>query len=287
VGISNFTVFPDSSIPATIMLVITVGAAAIFTWASGDATPKIARYAICADFVICLILCLNLAGHWILAREVSAARQGVEDRHAEEDREDRRQTAEAERKFALKKAEVELAAENVKLQNAEARRLARLPRSEHRSALDAPKAEPTAAPFIAPMALVGPSDSSGMAARDVKVMPAPRLTPDQVRASWWWYLTGLAIAEVFASVLAGCILAGVWEWDKNHDGIPDHLQRNGDVTADQIRQTAIRPQMTTIGERTFRLLPDGRREVVQSTYSPDEVGHIWPAERDAGAERRK
>jgi len=45
---------------------------AIFTWQSGDATPKIARYCVVADFVICAVLCANLAGHWILAREVSA-----------------------------------------------------------------------------------------------------------------------------------------------------------------------------------------------------------------------
>jgi hypothetical protein len=53
----------------------------------------------------------------------------------------------------------------------------------------------------------------------------PRLTPEQVRDSWWWKLTALAFAECFASVLAGAILAGIWEWDKNKDGIPDHLQR--------------------------------------------------------------
>jgi hypothetical protein len=38
------------------------------------------------------------------------------------------------------------------------------------------------------------------------------------------FLTALAIAECAAGVLAGAILAGVWEWDRNKDGIPDHLQ---------------------------------------------------------------
>src|SRR5215471_2353898 len=84
VGISNFNVFPDSSWQATLMLVVTVGVAAVFTWQSSNATARISRYCVCADFVICLILCLNLAGHWILAREVSAAKQGVEERHQEE-----------------------------------------------------------------------------------------------------------------------------------------------------------------------------------------------------------
>jgi hypothetical protein len=56
---------------------------------------------------------------------------------------------------------------------------------------------------------------------------AHRLTPEQVRKSWWWKLTALAFAECFASVLAGAILAGIWEWDRNHDGVPDYLQQPG------------------------------------------------------------
>jgi hypothetical protein len=202
VGISNFTVFPDSAWAATLMLALTIGVSAVFTWQSGNATPKISRYCICADFVIAAILCLNLAGHWILAREVSAARQGVEETHTEEDREEKRRTAETERQLKLKKADMDL-------QNAEARRLGRLPRSERRSAIQALKAaiivEPTATP--------------------IEQGSARRITPKEVRDSWWWKLTALAIAEVFASVLAGAILFGIWEWDRNHDSIPDHLQK--------------------------------------------------------------
>jgi hypothetical protein len=37
-------------------------------------------------------------------------------------------------------------------------------------------------------------------------------------------LTALAIAECAASVLGGTILFSVWEWDKNKNGIPDHLE---------------------------------------------------------------
>lgn len=212
VGISNFTVFPDSSWAATIMLIVTVGIAAVFTWQSGDATSKIARYCICADFIIAAILCVNLGSHWLLAREVSAARQGVEERHAEEDREEKRRASETERQLALKKAEADL-------QNAEARRLARLPRSERRSALITPKPEPAKTPTLQPMTLV----PLGM----VTSIGSARLTPEQVRESWWWKLTALAFAECFASVLAGAILCGIWEWDRNRDGIPDHLQQSG------------------------------------------------------------
>jgi hypothetical protein len=222
VGISNLTVFPDSSLAATLMLLVTVGIAGVFTYFSGDATAKVRRYCILADVAICAILCVNLGGHWILAREVSAARQGVEERHAEEDRELQREKAKTELEIARKQAEAELAKQNAVLQNAERRRLAQLPPSERRSTLSAPKAEPTKAPTIQPMALV----SGSTAAVSVPIVTsAPRLTPEQVRQSWWWFLTALAIAECAASVLAGAILAGVWEWDRDHDGIPDHLQK--------------------------------------------------------------
>jgi hypothetical protein len=223
VGISNFSVFPDAAWLATLMLVVTVGVAAVFTWQSGEATRKIARYCICADFVICAILCVNLGAHWLLAREVSAAKQGVVERHVEEDRDDRRKAADVERQLELKKAEAELAATNIKLQNAERRRLAQLPVAERRSTIQPAKAEPTNAHVIQPLSLV----SGPVLAVSVPIGIAPRLTPDQVRESWWWKLTALAFAECFASVLAGAILAGVWEWDRNHDGIPDHLQKPG------------------------------------------------------------
>jgi hypothetical protein len=221
VGISNLTVFPDSSLAATLMLLVTVGIAGIFTFFSGDATAKVRRYCILADVAICAILCVNLGGHWILAREVSAARQGVEERHAEEDRELEREKSKTELEIARKQAEAELAKQNAVLQNAERRRLAQLPPSERRSTLSAPKAEQTLAPTIQLRALV----SGSTAAVSVPIVTAPRLTPEQVRQSWWWFLTALAIAECAASILAGAILAGVWEWDRNHDGIPDHLQQ--------------------------------------------------------------
>jgi len=201
VGISNFGVFPDSAWAATLMLVVTVGVAGIFTWQSGEATDKISRYCIIADTVIAVILCANLGSHWLLAREVSAARQGVQERHAEENREEERKAAETDRQLALKKAEADL-------QNAERRRLAALPRSERRSAISAPRVEPK--PTIQPLTIAS--------------MGKIRQTPEQVRESWWWFLTALAFAECFASVLAGAILAGIWEWDRNRDGIADHLQ---------------------------------------------------------------
>ena len=170
-----------------------------------------------ADFVICLILCLNLGSHWLLAREVSAAKQGVVERNADEDRQ-------LERTLALKKADVELANAQAAAANAERRRLAQLPVSQRRSAAPKPepKPEPTKAATIQPLSFA----PSGAIAMSVAPVVSPlRLTPEQVREKWWLWLTALAFAEVFASVLAGAILAGVWEWDRNPDGIADDEQK--------------------------------------------------------------
>jgi hypothetical protein len=171
VGISNWHVFPDSFLPATLMLVVTAGVAGCFTWLSGDATPATALYAKCADFIIAAILCLNLAGHWILAREVSAAKQGVVERHDEEDRQDKRAEAETERQLKLKKADADLA-------RAEARRLAQLPVSQRRA--QAPKPEPTKPPTIQPLSLVPEGSATASMSAPIAI---PKKTPEQVRES--------------------------------------------------------------------------------------------------------
>jgi hypothetical protein len=235
VGISNFHVFPDASLLATLMLVVTAGVAGVFTYFSGDATAKVRRYCILADVVICAILCVNLGGHWILAREVSAARQGVEERHIEEEREERRREAEAERQLRLKEAEARLVRDQTKVIREERRRLAQLPPEERRSLLKAPPKVETAA---TPAAVVQ-IQPLGLAPVETAKIHAPRMTPDEVRDKWWWFLTALAIAECAASVLAGVVLSGVWEWDRNNVRIPDHLQNGAGVALPREKSATI------------------------------------------------
>jgi hypothetical protein len=221
VGISNFFVFPDSALSATLMLIVTVGVAAIFTWQSGNATRKIARYCIFADILICIILCINLGGHWLLAREVSAAKQGVEERNAEEDRQLEREKEKTKLAIDKAKAETDLARAEANAAYQESQRLKQLPidqrraRSAPRKAAPQQDATPTPEPTATPQV----------------VAAAPKLTPDQVREKWRGFLSALAYAEIFASVLAGAILAGIWEWDRDHDGVADHKQRPKTVTA--------------------------------------------------------
>jgi len=210
VGVSNYTAFPDSFGLATVMLIVTVGVAGVFTWKSNDATPKIVRYCIISDVIICAVLCANMAGHWILAREISGAKQGTVERHTEEDREEKRKTAEVERELALKKAEIDLQLARAKNAEAERRRLRQLP-WEQRYSTATVQQPPVAIHTLEPQ----PIPEAGK----------PRETEQQVRDKWWWFLTALAVAECAASVLAGGILIGVWEWDRNHDGVDDRLQQ--------------------------------------------------------------
>jgi len=286
VGISNLHVFPDSSLSATLMLIVTVGVAAIFTWQSGNATNRIARYCIVADIIICVILCINLGGHWLLAREISAAKQGVEERHAEEDRELQRKKAETELEIArkeadadLKKADADLQLASARAADAERKRLAKLPIWQRRERL-APRAPLSPQAAKAEAAVIPSPEPS--ATPEVKAALAPKLTPEQVREKWWWFLTALAFAECFASILAGAVLAGVWEWDRDHDGIPDRTQRQIDQTVSPIRL-----QMAGLGERACGVLGAGRREIVQPAYSHEEVGQIWPGELEPGVEPGK
>ncbi len=217
IGVSNLKVFPDSIWAATIMLIVTVGVAAVFTYQSGNATRKIARYCILADIGICVILSTNLAGHWLLDREITASEKGVVERHTEEDRESKRQAEQTDQRLKIAAAEKEVLTAQAKAAYAERRRLAELPVSERRSILSAPTAEAKPSATIKPLGI-----ASMVAATSAPL--APKLTPEQVRAKWWAFLTALAIAECAASVVAGSVLAGIWEWDRNHDGIADHLQ---------------------------------------------------------------
>src|SRR5262249_3710894 len=157
------------------MLLTTVGVAGVFTYFSGDATAKVRRYCIISDIIICLILCLNLGAHWLLAREVSAARQGVEERHSEEDREELRRSAEAERQLALKRLTLNSQKEEPRNQNP-------LPPHQDHSPLAPPSGGPE-----------GPSDCPyEPLASCGKDGDGPQPSPEQVRQSWWWKLTALA-----------------------------------------------------------------------------------------------
>lgn len=220
VWIFNNRVFPDSSTPATIMLSIAVLIAATFTWRSRLTTPKTKMYCLWCHVAISGALCVNLGGHWLLAREVAAAKQGVVERHTEEDREDARREKEHAREMETKRADADLIARETRRANAEAWRLSQLPRDQRQSALrPSPRAQ--MAPSDATSAQVAEMTAGAGKAEGEK---PHRLTPEEVVEKWILFLTIMAFVDCFMSVGSGAVLGVVWEWDKNQNGIPDHLE---------------------------------------------------------------
>jgi len=220
VWIFNNRVFPESALAATIMLGICVLIAATFTWRSRKATKKTQAYCLWAHVAISASLCVNLGGHWLLAREVAAAKQGVVERHAEEDRQDERRAKEHTREMESAKAEADLIERERRRANAEAWRLSQLPRDQRQSALR-PSPRTSAPPAEAPAQVAEMTGGAGKAPAET---PARKLTPEEVVEKWIMFLTIMAFVDCFMSVGAGAMLGVVWEWDRNNNGIPDHLE---------------------------------------------------------------
>jgi|SRR5262245_3949397 len=202
VGISNFNVFPTTYWQATIMLLITVIVAGLFTWHARNATQKTWKYVMIFHLILCSVLCANVVCHWLLAREVNAARDAVTARHVEEDR-------------ALDR-ELKLNESRTGLINAERNAIRHLPFDQRRSS-------------------VFPSTGTvnGQSANQLG------MTEEDVKTGWFPWLTWLTIAEVSAAIFLGAILMCVWEWDRNKNGIPDHLEELGPIQ----RQTLDRPKL--------------------------------------------
>jgi hypothetical protein len=199
--LANKTVFPEASWLATGMVVTTMGISIIFAVASAFATPKVKRYVLIAAFAIDLVLAGNLALHWVLAREVSGAKQATTARHDDEDRAEKRRDDEAKRQLALKKADAVL-------MDAERRRLAQLPVSQRRSTIRPQNAE---SPDVSAVVAIATTDKP--------------LTIEQIMGEYTPWLLGFAIAELLVSVVAFGICALLWEWDFDGDGVDDAKQQ--------------------------------------------------------------
>jgi hypothetical protein len=217
VGISNYYVFYDSFWMATILLVITVGVAAVAAYYSGDATPKVRHYCIIFHLVIGAVLCVNLASHFVLSRQISAAKENVEDRHNEENRQDEFKQRDADRQARLIAEQRALEEARQRALRADAARLNAMRRMGYYGGYTAPQQAAAPAPTLAVETAVVPVK------REEK--PAILKSPEQLQREWNPWLTFWAFADVFISVLGGLILAGRWEWDRDHDGVADHLQK--------------------------------------------------------------
>lgn len=219
VGISSWYVFRDSFSIAAISLVITCGVAALFTYYSGAAMAEVRRYCIIADIAICLVLVGNFCCHFIMAREISAAKESTIERHFEEDRGEVFKNNEAARQAQLMASGAQLAESQARLEKSQAVKID----SAKRAGLPLPKIAPSSSSFSLPT-MPSISGTSAAPAAPKAEGAGKGLSPDDVRLAWNPWLTFLAFLDVIVSVLAGAILAAVWQWDRNGDGINDALQ---------------------------------------------------------------
>ncbi|MGH9766095.1 MAG: hypothetical protein ACREAB_01570 [Blastocatellia bacterium] len=216
VAYCNHIVFPESSYIAIGMVVVSVGIAAIFTIASAYATPNVRRYCLLALLFLAVVVSINLSAHWVLSREASGAKQATSERHAEEDRMLDQWKTQVDGAAKLAEAQRDMARAEERRLNAEAwrnntaRRLGvQAPRGSSVSSSSAPIAMPSIeAPALATKEREG------------------RLTLEQVMKKWSGWLIGLAILDLLASVVSFGICATVWEWDRDGDGVADHLQKD-------------------------------------------------------------
>jgi hypothetical protein len=247
--VANNQVFPDSSWLATGMVLTTFGVAVIFAVASSYATDKVRKYVLMAALVLAVELAANLAVHWVLSREVSGAKQATTARHDEEDRAEARREAEAKRQKELMAQQKELLAEQKALTAETARQLryeAIRNDSARRLGIRAPRGAtvttPPSAPIVAPTieSTVEPI-TEPTAKADGQIKEPPK-TVEQVMAKYSGWLLVFAIIDLLSSVVAFGVCALLWEWDRNRNGIPDHLENSHGVEDDIPTYTDVRPQ---------------------------------------------
>jgi hypothetical protein len=236
----NYLVFPDSYEIAVGIVLISVGIAGLFTVGSMWATPKVARLIILAHVALMIALSINLAAHWILSREKSGAQQATAARHIEEDRQAAFRRQEAEQQIRLLNAQRDLtAAEGTSLANETRRnnsiiRAAREGLTSRGNVIRPTTPRSSGSSLPSPGSTVGPQNNAADPGR-------PAFTVEEVMERWRSRLTWLAILDLFTSVIAYGLVAAKWEWDRNRDGIPDHLQGAGSApyTVSQSQQQPV------------------------------------------------
>jgi hypothetical protein len=190
---SNFKVFPNAVAVwlATILIVITAAASLVLLFYSGAETIRIRHYCLILDLLIAVTLWGNMVSHFQVARDLSAAKDSVDARHAEEDRQEKLQRSASERFIAESRARRAEAQEEV-------RRLSLLPHNRRRSQPPAPAPQP--ATVTTPTL---PTEAT----------PEQPLKPEDVLESWLWRLWLLASAESGFAILGLVILRFLYGWD--------------------------------------------------------------------------
>jgi len=97
IAYSTWHVFRDAFPIIALLLVISVGVSAWTVVQADEPDSRLRQAGLAAKFALAVIGFLNLGAHVQIAREMSAAKESTQERHAEEDREQERRDREAKR----------------------------------------------------------------------------------------------------------------------------------------------------------------------------------------------
>lgn len=217
IAYSTWHVFRDAFPIIALLLVISVGVSAWTVVQADEPDSRLRQAGLAAKFALAVIGFLNLGAHVQIAREMSAAKESTQERHAEEDREQERRDREAKREAFRAEARAKELGAQKEAMTAEARLNNSLPvRQRKRTVAADMAASPTPDP-LAPTSSPAPATA--------QKMTTAAATPEQVRDSWAWWVFFLTILESFVAVVGGAGLLVMRHWDADGNGVPDWIER--------------------------------------------------------------
>lgn len=213
IAYSTWHVFRDAFPIIALLLAISVGVSAWTVFQSDEPDSRLRQAGLAAKFALAVVNFLNLSVHVQIAREMSGAKEGVVERHAEEDREQARLDAQARRDKVLAEARAAEIAAQKDAMRAEAILNNSLPVRQRKRTVTA-TATPEVDPLATPTKTAQPKQIAAVAA-----------SPEQVRESWPWWVFFLTILESFVAVVGGAALLVMRHWDGNGNNVADWIER--------------------------------------------------------------
>lgn len=214
IAYSTWHVFRDAFPIIALLLTISVGVSAWTVVQSDEPDSRLRQAGLAAKFALAVIGFLNLGAHVQIAREMSGAKEGVVERHTEEDREQERADKEARRQKMLTEARAAETAALTEAMRREAQLNNSLPVRQRKRTVTAtvtPEPDPLAEPSPTP---APPKQAVTVAA-----------SPEHVRESWSWWVFFLTILESFVAVVGGAALLVMRHWDGNGNNVADWIER--------------------------------------------------------------
>ncbi len=218
VGIGSALAFKGGAWMTIGLLLVMIGVGAVFTYYSDQATRKIKRYCVVAHFIGLMVLCANLGLHYAVSREVAAAEQVWTRRNETSAKALADAKERTKLQLQLNQSEKEVIETQTKADRAESVKMDYYRRLgvQVPGRTAAPRRPSGALASVLPHALTEETETGGPVAGP--------LTDEQVYEKWRLWLNIMAFIDAFVYIFLGGLLAALWEWDRNHDGIADHFQ---------------------------------------------------------------